>query len=174
MSNSPEALQATVDRMEALASLSEAMSAAVTDEELYLTVARFMPRVLGVPRASIAIAEADEPTFRVTSLQGDGGGVLLPPGSKMMLMGTAVGEAIDNDKIVSTHEYAKDAFGDWRHLASMGLENFVIAPLSIRGEVLGSLNLGSPAQRPFTETDIHFTKQVALALATHLKLRQAG
>ena len=159
-------------RHAAYVELSARAAAAPDRASVYQVVSSYLPKVLGVPRGSIALLGTDDhaDAFTVIALGGDG--TALRQGQWMPLADSAIAVACAERRAVSTLEFGVDRFADWRMLhAKSGLAQFVVCPLMTREGPIGTLNLGLPEHATLEESDIRTAEQFAVAVAGNLYLQ---
>jgi signal transduction histidine kinase len=159
-------------RHAAYVELSARAAAAPDRASVYEVVSSYLPKVLGVPRGSIALLGADDhaDAFTVIALGGDG--TVLRQGQWMPLTDSAIAVACTERRPVSTLEFGVDRFADWRMLhAKSGLAQFVVCPLMTREGPIGTLNLGLPEHARLEEADVRTAEQFAVAVAGNLYLQ---
>jgi signal transduction histidine kinase len=165
-------VEARLARHAAYVELSARAAAAPDRAALYEVVSTYLPKVLGVPRGSLALlgTDAQQGQFTVIALGGDGS--VMRQGAWIPLEGTAIARACEDEQPVSTLAFPRDAFADWRMLhAKSGLAQFVICPLMTREGPIGTLNLGLPEDVPIEAADLRTAEQFAIAIAGNLYLQ---
>jgi GAF domain-containing protein len=141
-----------------LIKLTRALEEANSKTEVYELVAKAAPRMLELARCTVAEPDKNSPTFQILVLEGLG--VLMSRGTRMLLPGTSVGEALDTGNTIATSEHPLDTFGDWRHLKSMGLVHFICIPLKVADQTVATLSFGAPKSRPFDSVDRYFADEL--------------
>ena len=157
-----------IARLSAYNQLALDAGSSSSEKELLEVAASYIPKVLFVPRASIAIANHDSRSFTVVSIGGNG--EVIPEGHSVPFEGTAIGKAVDEQRSIHTMEFAITDFRDWKNLnAGMGLEQFIISPIMAAGKTLGTLNVGGPKERNLGALDVFITRQFATILGSNLR-----
>jgi PAS domain S-box-containing protein len=165
------ATEAQAQRFAILNDIGAAFSTAKDANELFFIVSRQILHLLPGDRATIALLEANSQTFEVLALEGDNNAV--PVGARLPVAGTAVGLAIQQNRFLRLpQDMPLTDFADSARLASLGLKGFMIMPLSIAGEVIGTLNIASKEGTPYSKTDIGIFQQVATQLSAALEGRR--
>lgn len=167
-------LTAELQRQAAYVELAERLARAPDVAGIYRVVSDFIPRVLGVPRASLALLGkgASSGKFTVVALGGAGG--VLDTGVWFPAEATALSLACRERRSITTLEFAVDRFPDWRNLhAEKGLCHFIVSPLrASSGAVLGTFNIGMPGPNPVTPDEVARARSFAQVVASNLELRE--
>jgi signal transduction histidine kinase/CheY-like chemotaxis protein len=157
-----------ISRLSAYNQLALDAGASSNEQELLQVAATYIPKVLFVPRASIAMANPDSRTFTVVSIGGKGD--VIPQGHSVAFEGTAIGKAVAEQRTIHTIEFGIADFLDWTKLhEGMGLDQFIISPIMAAGKVLGTLNVGAPKERNLTALDVFIARQFATILGSNLR-----
>lgn len=134
-------------------------------DEVYQIIGSQILTLIEGDRASLALVTEGEESAKVFALQGKKGAI--PTGSVLPFTGTAVGLAIQENRIVQLpQEYPLSTYADSRQLAQQGLQSLIVVPLKVSGQVMGTLNIGSTQPYAFSESDINFAQQIATLLAS--------
>ena len=165
-------LQHRILRQEAYVQLVAKAATAIDVDSLLSVISSYVPQVLGVPRASIALVDSINESFEVVALGGKGD--VLKVGERVPLRGTAIEEAVNQRKQISTSAFPVEAFRDWVNLRqSQDLHQFVISPLVTLDGILGTLNMGLPKDAELGEHELLQAEQFAQVIATHLRVHTA-
>ena len=155
---------------QAYVKLTAEAGTAKTLEELLDVVSRFVPTVLGVPRATLTMLTPTKTHIKVVALGGQADALSL--GDEMPIEGTAIGVAIDSCQPVTTADRDISEFRDWQQLSEEhNLEQFIVVPLEGTKGPLGTFNLGRPGQ-PVDEHEVSRAQRFARVVATHIELHQ--
>jgi PAS domain S-box-containing protein len=155
-------------RFASLNELSTAFTSASSPNEIFqLTGSRILSLVDG-DRASITLITEAGDSFEVLVLEDDTGAI--QTGTIMPLAGTAVGLAINEQRIVRLPKEAPlSTYADSRLLAQQGLQSLLVAPLTASDQHIGALNVGSKMPYAFTDADVTFIQQIATLVSTNVE-----
>lgn len=171
----PDGLVGSDKRPQAITEFYRRALNAPDETALYRTIATWLPELLAVDRASIALLiepdDGTEPYLEVLGLSGTSGA--LPRGRRLSLSGSRSGLAMRDH---TTQRWRlSDNLDQWEaanHLASTDLEGVMNAPLIVNGEAVGSLNVARRLA-PFDEPEADVLTEVAAIVATNLDRFQA-
>jgi HD-GYP domain-containing protein (c-di-GMP phosphodiesterase class II)/HAMP domain-containing protein len=169
-------LETRVGREAALARITRALSTSLELEEIYHILAAELQRMVEFDFISVSLLAATEAIiervfiFPTPAPQG------MEPGRKYDLKECASGAVVSSGSPLLRHDLEQEkAFPLDEALLRAGIRSTLVLPLSVRGKVLGTLNLGSSRVGAYSEADVRFLQLIAeeLALAIdHARLYQ--
>lgn len=165
--------EAQAQRLALLSEMSHELAQTDAIEKAFGIAVTRLVEIVDSTRASIAIAQPDTGRFEVYTVSGPEG--VIPVGSAMPIEGTAIGRAIQENRVVIVPDTGNSDYLDVRHLAAQGIRTSMVAPLVAGGQVLGTLNVGragGPDTPPFTARDERLMLQVASLLASTIESRR--
>ncbi|MGC6416508.1 MAG: GAF domain-containing protein, partial [Bradymonadia bacterium] len=158
----------SADRYDGFVTLTTEAAVASSKDELYEVVARSVPTILGVRRASMALLTTAE-QFEVVAL--GGAGEVMQSRERVELAGTAIDWALREGRCATTNEHELGDFRDWRMLnANHELTQFVISPMITARGPVGTFNIGLPTDAVVNNELISAAGTFAKVLASHLEL----
>ena len=158
----------SADRYDGFVTLTTEAAVASSKDELYEVVARSVPNILGVRRASMALLTSAE-QFEVVAF--GGAGDVLQSGERIELAGTAIDWTLREGRCATTNEHELGDFRDWRMLnANHELTQFVISPMLTARGPIGTFNIGLPTEAVVNDELISAAGTFAKVLASHLEL----
>jgi signal transduction histidine kinase len=143
--------------------LDRAITASLRVSDVYHAAARHVSRLLSYDRLSITMIEGDE--LKVTYVADDDEGSP-PAGIRLPLKTSSVGWAVVRGQPLLRHNIAADARfpGDEQLLAS-GIKSEMIIPLRVKGNVIGTWNIGSREKGAYSTDDLEIAQSMADQLA---------
>ncbi len=126
-------------RLAALNELSGRLAEAESLEDIYRVSAPIINKIVPCHRTSIATLLDDNKQVELFTVSGDEG--YTPTGSILKLEGTLLGDAIKNQTVIS-HPDADRKYAASKTLTSQDLESYLVVPLIVSGNVVGTLNYG--------------------------------
>ncbi len=149
-------------RMTMLNEMSVQWSGAPSMEEVYKIAAVQIREIISADRVSIALLNDDDETYTIFALEGETGSS--PVGDRVPLQGSAIGVAVQEKRLVNVPQAQGDTLGV--------INSFMIAPLSVGGQVIGTLNVGSSLPQAYSSWDEDLMRHIALILSATLENRQ--
>jgi HD-GYP domain-containing protein (c-di-GMP phosphodiesterase class II)/HAMP domain-containing protein len=169
-------LEAQVEREAALARITRALSTSLELEEIYHILAAELQRTVEFDFISVRLLTAAEGViervfiFPIPAPEG------LEPGNKCKLEDCASGAVMSSGEPLLRHDLEQErAYPLDEVLLRAGIRSTLVLPLSVKGKVLGTLNLGSSRVGAYSEAEARFLQPIAeeLALAIdHARLYQ--
>lgn len=165
------ALEHYANRLQVLHEIDRAILKAESPETIAQAVLRHVHELLPCTRASVIVFDDDSSAATVLAVQDDrdtklGEGIRITLGSK----------AVMNREIVQRGAYVVDDIDALpeltptaRTLRDQGIRSYVNIPLLVRGELIGSLNIGATVAHCFEPDHVEIAQEVAnqLAIAIH-------
>ena len=173
-----EAAARQLDRLAALAGITERLLAATELDAVLNVVVESASRLCDASGALVGLIETDRPYLRPRAVHGALAGLfrLIERGERLdesYLSATAIGQAIGGGKAVVVEDYATwPAPPERRERAlAVGVRAFIIAPLRVGGTPIGVLLVGDPTPRTFAPEDVALVQALADQMA--LAIEQA-
>ncbi|NJN92985.1 MAG: PAS domain S-box protein [Anaerolineales bacterium] len=150
--------------------MSEALNR-VTDINLaYAVVAAKTPAILQSDRVSIALLTPTDDGCNLLILDGEKGAI--PSSAVFPLAETASGRAIRQNRVLNHAASLESQELDLRQSAESGLLSTLMAPLTVNGQVIGTLNFDSRRSQAFTKFDEDVVRRIASLLASTIENKQ--
>lgn len=149
-------------RLRLLNEMSEQLSQANTLQEVYDLALEKTLQIFMADRVSLALMTPSKDAVRIVSSIGDKG--TLSVGTTLELEGTANKTAIDENKIIINPNTDQSSLG--------GIQSFILAPVSVANEILGTLNVGSFTPNQFSHADETFIAQLLSLLGSIIENRR--
>jgi PAS domain S-box-containing protein len=167
------ALAETEEQAIRLAQLNEmaaAISAAPTLGDVLQVAAQRTSKIFKGNHLILALLNEQSRTLELYELQEKTG--IVDSGDHQVLDGTGLGTAVRENRLVTISNLANSPYSEHKALFDMGLHSTMIAPLSTRTGVVGTLNVSSPKVNAFTQNEENLLLQVASLLATTIESRR--
>ena len=159
-------LRRSRSRLRTLLRINNALVTHRDRADLFRSLAAHLRSELGLDRASIALHDPDRDTATVWALEAakdsDTGGVLTT-GKTFPVEDSGMEELLWEGEADRARDLrAEDGLGETRReLREAGIRSYVSVPLRSRGEVLGSLHVGSREPDQYDADDAEFLRNVA-------------
>jgi len=143
--------------------LDRAITASLRITEVYHAFAQHARRLLPYHRMSIALLEGE--TMRVTYVAGDDE-TEPAVGTALPYRGSAIGWVTRHKQPLLRHDIAADLrFAEDEQLVTSGIRASIIIPLQVKGEVIGTWNIGSRQVGAYAPGDLSIARTMADQLA---------
>lgn len=157
--------------IEALSAITGAIAASLEIDEVFQTFAVQTRRLVQHDRMSIALLTEDSETLRVFAVT---------PGSdsapdlnvELPMGGSAVGWVVKNGKPLIQPETQDNRFLEDGSLLRSGIRSYLDVPLSVKGDVIGSLNVGCRRPNAFGPADVETLTEIAHQVAITIHNQQ--
>jgi signal transduction histidine kinase/DNA-binding NarL/FixJ family response regulator len=149
-------------RLRWLNEMGQEMNNAKSESDIFKIVTRYTARSFSADRASVALLTSKKDSALVHVLGDDAG--VIPEGEEVSIEGTILAQAIQEKRVVSIHEIAKDS-PSAPILSHKGFHSCVVVPLLVGEEVVGTLNVGSYAPGSYDIRDEELLIHVASFLS---------
>lgn len=146
----------------------EELSLARSQEDVLVSVARWMSEIVPSERASIALPH-DGFNLQIYALAG---ATILPQGTMLSMDRSLVGAAFEHQEVIRTHDLLTSSASEARRLVDAGLRSAIVCPLVSSGRSLGTLNLGNSRPGFFTEEHGVILRSIADLIAAFLAVHQ--
>lgn len=166
------ALSETAEQAQRLALLNELaaeISAAEALDDVYRIVAARTDEVLGSDRASIAMLMANGERFEMYGLDSVQGSI--PLGARLPRAGTWVGEVLRGRRARALSDMSQVPYPEAQQLAKQGLHSSLNAPLIVRGQAIGTLNVARTEVGAYDRRDEDLLTQIASLLSAQIENR---
>jgi PAS domain S-box-containing protein len=167
-----EALRHYSERLQALHEIDQAILAAQSPRAIAQTVLDYIQRLLPSLSSSVTLfdLEANEAVIFAVTKNGE---IVLETGSRIPLREDFVeplrqGKVRVNEDLLTSAPQSPTVKALW----TADVRSSVVAPLIVRGELVGSLNIGAEEPRAFDEGQIEIVREVADSLAVALQQAQ--
>jgi len=168
-------LKYTEQQAENLAHLNEmntALNQTQTIEQIYKLTGEYTQKITKDERASLALLTPDKQMIELFGLSGLEGAV--PLGTKFPVQGTGIGYALqENRQICYPEEVSMDTYLDTKKMEDQGLKTAIVTPLTVDGQLLGSLNVGSKTIEKDMVRKKTLMKQIASLVSSAIQVKQA-
>ncbi len=159
------ATQGQAQRLVLLNELGAALNSAHDEGEIYRLVGKYTPDILGGDYLGVALLDLDGESVELFNLDSQKG--LVPTKIHLPTMGTAVGTAIDENRLIRlSGNGSVNDYTDARKLAKQGLVSTMNAPLATGGLAVGALIIGSKKAEAYDESSENVMQQIAVSLAS--------
>ncbi|MBW8011718.1 MAG: GAF domain-containing protein [Chloroflexi bacterium] len=149
-------------RLGILNQMSAELSQIESLDELFSIAVRRTQDIFHSDRSSIALLSPNEDHLIIKETLGEQG--TLERGGQMPIEGTSNHVAISENRVIISPDTKDNTPG--------ALRSFIIAPLSVGGKVIGTLNVGSLQALTYADDDENFMQQLISLLASIIENRQ--
>ncbi len=156
-------------RLAVLNEISEQLSRALTEDEIYQVAANKIEQMLPTDRTSVILL-TDSGELELFALHSEQG--LTPLGMHLPLEETTVGQVIQERRLIITPDTRASAQVDGHGMATQGLLSTMSAPLIVGGRAIGALNVASRVPEAYTVRDAEIMIQGTSLLASALENRR--
>ncbi|MBN1218054.1 MAG: response regulator [Anaerolineae bacterium] len=145
--------------------LDRAITTSLRLTDVYHAFALHSVRLL--PYDSMSIALLEEDIIRVTYVTDKDGVSGLPVGTVLPREGSAVGWVLtEAQPLLHHHIVADSGFAEDKMLAAGGIQSSMIIPLRVKGQIIGTWNIGSRQIGAYGPDDLDIAQAMADQLAT--------
>ena len=156
-------------RLSRLNDMATAISAAPTLADVLQVTATRINEIFGEDYACLALLKSDQRILRIYTLEVEAGASEIE--THLPLEATESGQVIRRNRLIMVHNLAESAHYE-QQLHQSGLRAAMIAPLSIRSGVIGTLTVASSQSNAFDQNDGNLLVQVATLVATAIESRR--
>jgi len=166
------------DRLSALLEINNAVVACLSAKPLYQAISASLRRTFGLDYASLMLYDAEISSLRLQTADLPHGVGAIRENAVVPLDDSVAGYVFRTrqGRVFSLQEAAAISHSTGQIMGREGLHSLCCMPLVSRGNVLGTLNLGSHKESFFTEGDLQFfsqaADQVAIALENALSFQR--
>src|SRR5262245_12333244 len=171
------ALRASEKRHRVLLDVNNAIVTCLDRGSLFSATATALARVIPFDRAALVLHDPDADVFRVLGVADPVPTPVIPLGQEWPRRGSRAGWVLDHGTPLITPELRDPpSFAEHPALLKLGLRSAVSVPLTVKGKILGTLNVGSRVPTRYGEGEVSLlasiADQVALALENLLAYEQ--
>ena len=164
------ALQASEERQRVLLDVNNAIVTCLDRDSLFGAIATALGRVIPCDRCALVVHDSSRDVFRVLGVQQSvplTGGI--PLGTEWPRRGSRAGWVFDRGEPLVTDDMRNPpSFLEHASLLKQELRSALSVPLTVKGRILGTLNVGSATPGRYAEAEVSLLaaigEQVALAL----------
>jgi len=154
------------ERYRTLLEINNAIISNLTQESLLHAICEALQRVLPVYRAAISLYDRDSDTLRILALSTQWNSDYFRVGLEVNRNDSHSGWVLDHQRPL----LRRDVETEWqypieRKLIDEGIKSYCAVPLILRGESIGTLNIGSDAKGQYSDEDAEFLHEVANQVA---------
>jgi len=149
-------------RLQILNRLSGELSQASSIQEIYDLSVEKTQRIFNADRVSLSLLTPKKDGVTIVSALG--GHDKWKKGATLPIEGTANQTAIEENRIIINSNTERDNLGE--------IKSFILGPVSIPGEIIGTLNVGSYTPEAFSSRDENFMGQLLSLLGSIIENRQ--
>ncbi|RME47202.1 MAG: GAF domain-containing protein, partial [Chloroflexi bacterium] len=154
--------------IEALNAISRAINASLDIDEVFQTFAIQTRRLIEHDRMSIALLDAGRKTLHVHAVSTDGESAL-DTGVELPIEGSAVGRVVTRRQPIIQPDTRQGQFQEDKRLHEIGIRSYLDVPLTVKGEVIGTLNVGCRRPNAFSPTDVETLTEIANQVAISIQ-----
>lgn len=148
-----------------LQELDRALTHKLGRDDIYHIFARHAGRLLAYDRMSIALLERDE-VHLVFVADKNESQHNIQVGAKFPVKKSATGRAISQGQLILRHNITTNTqLIDDQLLAARGIQSIMMIPLKVKGEVIGTLNIGSEQLGAYSPDDLQLAQMMSEQLA---------
>ncbi len=163
--------QETLKRAEQLAVLNELDRAITTSlrlSDIYHAFTQYANRLVPYDCTSITLLENNQ--IRVSYTLEEKDQTIFPPDATIPREGSAIGWVVEERQPLLRHDISREIlFAEDERLIAGGIRSSMIMPLRVKGQVLGTWNIGSKQVGTYTPDDLEVTQLMADQLAIALE-----
>jgi GAF domain-containing protein len=149
-------------RLQILNRLSGELSQASSLQEIYDLAVEKTEQIFQADRVSLSLLTPKKDGVAIVSTLG--GPENLKKGAVLPVEGTANQAAIEENRIIISSDIIQDNHKE--------IKSFILGPVSITGEIIGTLNVGSFSPEAFSTRDENFMAQLLSLLGSIIENRQ--
>jgi sigma-B regulation protein RsbU (phosphoserine phosphatase) len=162
--------EAQAGRLIVLHQVSEELSQAETLDDIFRVAAANTPQLVRADTVSVSLLDDVGDCFRVIALRG--AEKAIPEDMQLPVDGTAIGIALQENRVMVTSPQPDSKLLDVRSQAKQGLLSAIHVPLVVGGRPVGTLNVGSIEPNVYTARDENLLLQLASLLASMMENRR--
>jgi signal transduction histidine kinase len=152
-----------------LNAITRAMTASLDIDEVFQTFAVQVKRLIEHHRMSIALLDEDGKALHVYAMAADRRPGLDASAELPAVEGSAVGWVVTNRKPLVQPETRLLRFKEDEILLRDGIRSYLAVPLSVKGEVIGTLNVGCRRPHAFGPSDVQTLTEIANQIAISIQ-----
>ena len=156
------------EQVELITELAEDIDARGGIVSVYTSFVKLAEKILDFDRASLAIWHPESEEFEIVAMETNAPRTWLASGLRLPKHALPFGKVIDERRCCLRREITGKDYPADKLLVEEGIRSSAIFPLISKGEVLGTLNLGSRKQDAFSEEDADMLKPLIKQLGVVL------
>jgi PAS domain S-box-containing protein len=149
-------------RLQILNRMGEELSQASSMQEIYDLSVEKTQLIFKADRVSLSLLNPKKDGVTIVASIGDQGS--LKKGTILPIEGTANQTAIEDNRIIINPQSEQDNLG--------AIKSFILGPVNITGEIIGTLNVGSYTTEAYSTRDENFMAQLLSLLGSIIENRQ--
>jgi formate hydrogenlyase transcriptional activator len=170
-------VERTAERYRALLEINNAIIGNLTRETLLRSVTEILRRVIPLNGVAIAIRNPRNQTFSYFLMESTLSSDHFKVGVEFDRNASIASWVCDHQRAVMRGDLEKEqSFPNDRHAVAAGILSDCIVPLIVRGESIGTLNIGSAKKNQYSRANLEFLQevanQIALAIANMLSFEE--
>jgi formate hydrogenlyase transcriptional activator len=172
------ALRTSEERQRVLLDVNNAIVTCLDRESLFAATASALRRVIPFDRCALVLHDPVKDVFKVLGVQGPvPSPPIIPVGTEWPRHGSRSGWVLDHGEPILTQDFREaPPYAEHAALLKEGLLSAVSVPLTVKGRILGTLNVGSREPGRYGEAEASLlsaiAEQVALAIENLLAYEQ--
>ena len=148
--------------------ISEELSRALDEGQVYHTIAQRVTEVWEASRSSVVLLDPDGETASIFVLYGSED--VIPAGHKLPVHNSMIGTAIREGQIMFTSDLRGSDWVDLKELEAQGMRSAMSAPITVSNEVIGTLNVATEQYNAFKESDRNLMRQIVSLVGGTLEI----
>ncbi|HLA41933.1 MAG TPA: GAF domain-containing protein, partial [Aggregatilineales bacterium] len=148
--------------------ISEELSRALDEGQVYHTIAQRVTEVWEASRSSVVLLDPDGETVSIFVLYGSED--VIPAGHKLPVHNSMIGTAIREGQIMFTSDLRGSDWVDLKELEAQGMRSAMSAPITVSNEVIGTLNVATEQYNAFKESDRNLMRQIVSLVGGTLEI----
>lgn len=157
-------------RLAHLSRMSAQLNLAATEADIFKLAALQTPQIVPADRTSVALLTEAGDSLTILALQGEAG--VVPMGASWPCEGTALGQVVRENLMLSTPDIRASDLLDNILIAKQGIISTVNVPLVVGGQVIGTLNVGNMQPNAFSLRDENMLRQIGALLSSAIENRR--
>ncbi len=153
------------DRLRLLLDLNNRVVSTLDLRQLFRAISAGVRQVMECDYASVLLPEQDGKQLRIYARDFAAGGETWQEEIVVPARGRPASEVLASGQPLILDAQELSRYGPHLNLVTMGLKCVCVLPMTSRGRVIGTLNLGRLSESPLSEGDVEFLTQVANQVA---------
>jgi GAF domain-containing protein len=158
-------------RLAALNRLSDALNRTKTLDDINQVSATHLAEIVESDRTNMSrlIDTEEGQMLEIIALLGEGGAI--PTGAKIPIEGSAIGKAVTSQREVVIPDLEKPTYLENAQLVKQGLHSFLVIPLMVAGQPIGTVNFGNAVKNAYSDSDRDIAVQAVSLIASAIEIR---
>ena len=158
------------ERVNLLNELALELGTVTVTEDMFKVVARYTNEIIHSVRTSIGLVNSDGSGIELLGIDGEKGSI--PTGITLPIDKSFIGRVYSSGEFSVGFDLEQyEGMVDIAQLHKNGIQSVMSAPLTLQGQVIGTLNVGSPQPHAYARTDENLIRQVASLLSSTMENR---